>query len=214
MKRFKLYIALCMQCVIVAKGGLQVMADTESMDYAYVAGGCFWCLEPPYESQEGVYEVVSGFSGGEIPDPRYEDVARGNTRYLEVVRIGFDASKISYAQILDIFWRQIDPTDDSGQFVDRGHQYSTAIFYTSEEQKKIAEDSKRNLEESGWFSRPIVTVIRPFTTFYPADDYHQDYYKKSAFRYKYYRSRSGRDQFRIAVWGDEADQTDPIEKKQ
>tara|TARA_B100001248_G_scaffold262427_1_gene258359 strand:- start:15319 stop:15903 length:585 start_codon:yes stop_codon:yes gene_type:complete len=168
---------------------------------AVFAGGCFWCMEPPYEEQKGVKSVISGFMGGDKENPPYKLVASGKTKHLEVVQITYDSDQISYNQLLDIFWRQIDPTDAGGQFVDRGEQYSTAIFYIDDQQKQAAEASKKKMQQSGRFSKSIVTKIRPAKTFYPADEYHQDYYKKNPVRYKFYRYRSGRDQYLKKIWG-------------
>ncbi len=171
---------------------------------ATLAGGCFWCMESDFEKYESIVEVISGYSGGHKKNPSYKEVSKGVTGHIETVQVVYDANKISYAQILDIFWRKIDPTDKGGQFVDRGHQYSSAIFYHNEEQKKIALQSKKELQTKGPFKDKIVTDIRPFKTFYKAEEYHQNYYKKtivSAAKYKYYRYASGRDQFLKKIWG-------------
>ncbi|MCF8084742.1 MAG: peptide-methionine (R)-S-oxide reductase MsrB [Deltaproteobacteria bacterium] len=168
---------------------------------ATFAGGCFWCVEADFEKVEGVKEVVSGYTGGDKADPNYEEVSAGNTGHLEAVQVIYDPQKVSYETLLDIFWRHVDPTDPGGQFVDRGSQYRTAIFYHNEEQKRVAEKSKAELELSGPFSKPIVTEILPLTEFYRAEDYHQDYYENHALRYKLYRWKSGRDQFLKEAWG-------------
>lgn len=167
---------------------------------ATFAGGCFWCLEPPFEQLDGVIEVIAGYTGGHVPNPTYEQVCAGGTGHLEAVQITYDPSRIGYRQLLEVFWRNIDPTDGGGQFVDRGEQYGTAVFYHDEEQKRLAEESRKNLEASGRFSRPVVTRILPAREFYSAEEYHQDYYKKSAFRYKLYRAGSGRDAFIEKTW--------------
>jgi len=169
---------------------------------ATFAGGCFWCVEADFEKVHGVVEVISGYTGGHKENPAYEEVSDGGTGHVEAVQVIYDPEKVSYAQLLDVFWRHIDPTDSGGQFVDRGSQYRSVIFYHNEEQKRLAEESKKNLESSGSFNKPIVTEIVPFTKFYKAEDYHQDYYKTHSIRYKYYRFRSGRDQFLKSVWGD------------
>lgn len=170
---------------------------------ATFAGGCFWCVEADFEKIPGVVEVVSGYAGGQEPRPTYEDVSAGKTGHLESVRVTFDPQVVSYEQLLDAFWRHIDPTDDGGQFVDRGRQYRSAIFYHDETQKRLAEESKARLTASGRFaSKPVVTEIRPLETFHPAEPYHQDYYKEHPFRYKFYRFNSGRDQFLDRVWSD------------
>ncbi len=177
--------------------------DIENAEIATLAGGCFWCVESDLEKAEGVIEVVSGYTGGHKLDPEYKEVSSGTTGHLEAVQVFYDPEKISYKEILDIFWRHIDPTDSGGQFVDRGNQYRSAIFYHNEEQKRIAEESRKDLEKSGVFKKPVVTEIRKLERFYNAEDYHQDYYKKNPIRYKYYRWNSGRDQFLKKVWKDE-----------
>lgn len=172
---------------------------------ATFAGGCFWCMEPPFDGVDGVYEVYSGYTGGEVEYPAYEDVASGNTDHVEAVQIRFDPEQITYDDLLEIFWRQINPTDADGQFVDRGFQYSTAIFYHDEEQKQSAESSKKALDESGRFDEPIVTPVNEAVAFYKAEDYHQNFYQENPMRYQMYRSASGRDNFLDDVWGDERD---------
>ena len=185
--------------------GDKVMSDggNKGLEYATFAGGCFWCMEHPFESLDGVTEVLSGYGGGKSKNPTYAEVSSGRSGHLEVVRITFDPGKVSYKELLDVFWRQIDPTDGGGQFVDRGSQYESAIFYESEEQREVAEASRKALAESGRFSKPIVTEIIKATEFYPAEDYHQDYYKENPVRYNIYRFGSGRDRFLDAVWGSE-----------
>jgi peptide methionine sulfoxide reductase msrA/msrB len=167
---------------------------------ATFAGGCFWCMEPAFTKQPGVINVVSGYTGGHTQNPSYKEVSSGKTGHVEAIQITFDSNKISFKTLLDIFWRQIDPTDSGGQFVDRGTSYISVIFYHNPEQKKIAEASKAQLSKSGRFKKPIITKILPATTFYPAEDYHQDYYKKNPIRYKFYRYNSGRDQFLKKAW--------------
>ncbi|MEN8141649.1 MAG: peptide-methionine (S)-S-oxide reductase MsrA [Thermodesulfobacteriota bacterium] len=167
---------------------------------ATFAGGCFWCMEKPFERLKGVTAVVSGYIGGTLENPTYEQVSAGASGHLEAVQITYDPALVSYEQLLEIFWRQIDPTDGAGQFVDRGSQYRSAIFVHDDEQRQQAEKSRAALAESGRFPGKIVTEILAATTFYPAEEYHQDYYKKSPLRYKYYRYRSGRDQFLAKVW--------------
>ncbi len=169
------------------------------METATFAGGCFWCMEPPFEKLDGVAAVVSGYTGGTGADPTYDDYAQKG--HVEAVQVTYDPTQITYAQLLQVFWRQIDPTDAGGQFVDRGPQYRSAIFYHDEEQKRLAEESKEELAASGRFDKPIVTEILPASKFYPAEDYHQDYYEHHSIRYKFYRSRSGRDAFLDKVWG-------------
>ena len=170
---------------------------------ATFAGGCFWCVEADFEKVEGVIEVISGYTGGQRANPTYQEVAAGSTEHAEAVQVIYDPQKVSYSQLLDVFWRHVDPTDPGGQFVDRGSQYRTGIFYHDEEQKRLAHESKAAMDKSGRFSRPIATEITMLTTFYRAEAYHQDYYKKNGIRYKLYRSGSGRDTFLKKTWGDE-----------
>jgi peptide methionine sulfoxide reductase msrA/msrB len=177
---------------------------TEHLEKATFAGGCFWCMTPPFEKLDGVKEVISGYTGGHTVNPTYEDVTSETTGHLESVEVIYDPAKISYAKLLDVFWRQINPTDAGGQFVDRGPSYKTAIFYHNEEQRLLADESKKKLEESGRFDKPIVTEIRPAGAFYPAEKYHQDYWKKNPVRYKFYRYNSGRDQYLEKIWGKDA----------
>lgn len=167
---------------------------------ATFAGGCFWCMEPPFEVLEGVRQVTAGYAGGEKENPTYQEVTSGNTGHYEAVQILYEPEKISYQQLLEVFWRQIDPTDAGGQFADRGSQYRTAIFYHDQAQKELAENSRLQLEKSGRFDKPIVTQILPYTTFYAAEDYHQDYYKKNTDRYKDYKYGSGRQGFIDNIW--------------
>ncbi|HSV96018.1 MAG TPA: peptide-methionine (R)-S-oxide reductase MsrB [Spirochaetota bacterium] len=176
------------------------IASRQNEETAIFAGGCFWCMVSPFEQMEGVKEVVSGYTGGELENPTYEDVTSGKSGHLEAVQIRFNPSKITYEKLLEIFWRQIDPTDSAGQFIDRGAQYRTAIFYHDAEQKRVAEKSRDELARSKRFGKPIVTEILPSIRFYPAEDYHQDYHKKNARRYKYYRHFSGRDLFIRSAW--------------
>lgn len=172
----------------------------DSSDKAIFAGGCFWCMEHPFEDIDGVSSVVSGYTGGETKDPTYKEVSSGTTGHMEAVLITYDPERVSYTELLEVFWMQIDPTDDGGQFVDRGPQYGTAIFYNSEEQKRLAEESKHKLGESGRFTKPLVTPIIEAGLFYVAEEYHQDYYRLRPLRYKIYRSGSGRDSFLRKVW--------------
>jgi peptide methionine sulfoxide reductase msrA/msrB len=172
------------------------------LDTATFAGGCFWCMQEVFEELDGVKSVVSGYSGGNVKNPTYEEVSSGTTGHRESVQITFDPEIISYSELVDIFWRQIDPTDAGGSFVDRGSQYRSAILYRDESQKEIAEASKAELAQSGIFDRPVVTDILPLKNFYPAEEYHQDFCRKNPVRYYSYRSASGRDQFIKAVWGD------------
>ena len=167
---------------------------------ATFAGGCFWCMEPPFEKRDGVAEVISGYTGGQGANPTYEEVSAGGTGHLEAIQVHYDPSRVRYEELLEIFWQNVDPTDPGGQFVDRGLQYRTAIFYHDETQRRLAEASKKGLSESGRFEKPVVTEILPLKGFFPAEDYHQDYYKRNPIRYKFYRYRSGRDQFLEKKW--------------
>jgi len=180
----------------------QVSMREEGQEKATFAGGCFWCMESPFEKLEGVKVVISGYTGGDKEDPTYKEVSTGGTGHVEAVQIIYDPSKITYAELLDIFWKQIDPTDLNGQFVDRGQPYRTAIFYHSDEQKNLAEKSKEELEKSGRYDKPIFTQIIKASKFYRAEEFHQDYYKKNPLRYKYYRYNSGRDRYLKKIWGD------------
>ncbi|MYL21266.1 peptide-methionine (S)-S-oxide reductase MsrA [Halobacillus litoralis] len=175
----------------------------EGYETATLAGGCFWCMEPPFEKLKGVHSVVSGYTGGDVENPTYEEVSSGGTGHIESVQVYFDPEVISYEQILDVFWKQINPTDDEGQFVDRGYQYTTAVFYHNEQQKQTAEQSRRELGQSGRFDQDIVTPVVEAETFYRAEEYHQDYYKKNKLRYDYYRGNSGRDQYLEDTWGED-----------
>ena len=178
--------------------------ESKNLKTATFAGGCFWCMESDFEKVSGVVEAVSGYTGGQKQNPTYEEVSAGGTGHAEAVQVTYDPAKITYKELLDVFWRHVDPTDAGGQFVDRGSQYRTAIFYHDEEQKRIAEDSREQMEKSSRFSAPIVTEIVPLTEFYPAEDYHQDYYRHNPLRYRFYRLGSGRDQFLKSTWGAEA----------
>lgn len=185
--------------LLLAFGG-QLAAQDEAK--ATFAGGCFWCMEPPYDELDGVISTVSGYSGGHVEDPTYQQVVSGNTGHLEVMQVTYDPSVITYEQLLDVFWVNIDPVDGGGQFCDRGEQYTTAIFYHSEEQRRLAEAGREEIAESNDFGmRRIQTEIRPLEEFYPAEEYHQDYYRKNPLRYKLYRTGCGRDQRLNELWG-------------
>ncbi|CAM4049885.1 peptide-methionine (S)-S-oxide reductase MsrA [Cohnella lubricantis] len=185
------------------------MNDNSAPDKRYeeatFAGGCFWCMVTPFEEMPGIIRVVSGYTGGHVKSPTYEEVCSETTGHAEAVQITFDPELMPYEKLLDIFWQQIDPTDPGGQFYDRGSSYRTAIFYANEEQREKAERSKQELAESGRFDRPIVTVIEPLAEFYPAEDYHQDYHKKNPLRYRMYRKGSGRDEFISRHWNTSKD---------
>jgi peptide-methionine (S)-S-oxide reductase len=171
------------------------------VETATFAGGCFWCMAPVFDRLPGVVSVTVGYTGGRKKNPTYEEVSAGGTGHAESVQIVYDPSKIIYARLLDVFWRNIDPTVKDRQFCDVGNQYRSSIFYHDEEQKKLAEGSKKELEESKRFSGPIYTEIAPASQFYPAEEYHQQYYKKNPVRYKFYRWNCGRDARLKELWG-------------
>jgi peptide-methionine (S)-S-oxide reductase len=187
--------------LVVNSGG---QAATK-LEKATFAGGCFWCMVPPFEGLDGVVSVTSGYTGGQKKNPAYEEVSWGTTGHAESVQIVYDPAKIAYDKLLDVFWHNIDPTVKDRQFCDEGTQYRTAIFYHTEEQKKLAEDSKKAIEQSKVLRGPVYTQIVPASQFYKAEDYHQDYYKKNPARYKFYRWNCGRDQRLQEIWGDKAD---------
>jgi peptide methionine sulfoxide reductase msrA/msrB len=202
MKNLNIYLESIFGIVIFLVPLLHVSISaaqgTSNLKKAVFAGGCFWCMEKPFEELEGVISVTSGYTGGFMENPTYDNYASGG--HLEAVEILYDPTKITYNQLLDVFWRQIDPTDPDGQFVDRGKEYSTAIYYFDAEQKRLAEASKRYLEKNRVFDKPIVTPIICASTFYKAEEYHQDYYKKNPVRYTFYRNDSGRDRFLKKTW--------------
>lgn len=195
MKKFLVMIAVMLGLVI---NGRFVMA--EEYKTAIFAGGCFWCMEKPFEEMEGVIAAVSGYTGGEEENPSYQEVSSGRTGHTEAVEITYDPTKISYEELLDRFWMTFDPTDKEGQFADRGAHYRPGIFYQTEEEKKLAEASKKALQESGRFDEKIVTPIEQAGAFYPAEEYHQDYYKKNSFHYQAYSIGSGRKGFIEKHW--------------
>ena len=184
---------------IHSKGVIDTMTE-KGLEKAIFAGGCFWCMVEPFDERPGIVRVVSGYTGGHKPNPTYEEVCSETTGHREAVEITFEPSVFPYKNLVDIFWQQIDPTDPGGQFNDRGESYKTAIYYTNEEQKQIAEQSKQELEASRKFKNPIVTDILPAKTFYPAEESHQHYYKKQAFHYQLYKKGSGRADFIKKHW--------------
>ncbi len=171
---------------------------------ATFAGGCFWCMEPPFDKLTGVISTTSGYTGGRDANPKYEEVSSGGTGHYEAVQIVYDPTKVSYPKLLEVFWHNVDPLDAAGQFCDRGEQYRTAIFAHGPEQRAAAEKSKRELEAAKRLPQPIVTPILDATTFYAAEDYHQDYYEKNPIRYKFYRTGCRRDARLEQVWGEDA----------
>lgn len=170
------------------------------MEKATFAGGCFWCMVTPFEELPGIHGIVSGYTGGSVTNPTYEEVKKGTTGHYEVVQITFDPALFPYERLLELYWTQIDPTDPDGQFHDRGSQYRTAIFYHNERQQELALQSKKKVADSGRFDKPIVTEILPAETFYPAEEYHQDYHKKNQKHYKEDREKSGRDEYISEHW--------------
>jgi peptide methionine sulfoxide reductase msrA/msrB len=194
--------------IIIALIGGAVMSEKNQknekavLQKATFAGGCFWCMEDAFKRVNGVVDAVSGYTGGNKDKPTYEEVSSGTTGYYEAVQITFDPSKVSYERLLDLLWRQIDPTDQGGQFADRGSQYRTAIFYHNEEQKAIAEKSKEKLGRSGKFDKPIATKIIPFTKFFKSEDYHQGYSQKQPLAFKLYKKGSGREDYIKKTWTD------------
>ena len=187
-------------------GRMETVMHEESgnLEIATFAGGCFWCIESDFEKVDGVTKVISGYTGGQLANPAYQQVCSGTSGHLEAVQVFFDPQVLDYSELLKIFWRNVDPTDPEGQFIDRGFQYSTAVFYHNERQKKLAEESKRELAASGRFDRPVVTPILSVSEFYAAEDYHQDFYKNYPTQYRMYRGDSGRDEFIERAWADES----------
>jgi len=179
-------------------------AAVQGTEKATFAGGCFWCMEAPFDKLPGVISVTSGYTGGHLKDPSYEQVSAGGTGHAESVQIVYDPRKISYEELLDVFWHNIDPTVIDSQFCEVGNQYRSAIFYHTDAQKMLAEQSKTALQKTKPFKEDIVTEITRATEFYPAEEYHQHYYKKNPLRYKFYRSRCGRDNRLKELWGEKA----------
>ena len=200
MKTLKVFILL----LFVSCSSIEsVRIMNNNYEKAYFAGGCFWCMEPPFEALEGVIEATSGYMGGTVENPTYEEVTTGETGHAEVVEILFDPEIVSYEELLEVFWRNIDPTALNYQFADVGSQYRTEIFTVGDEQSKLAEQSKVDLENSGKFDKPIVTAISVAPEFYIAEDYHQDFYKKQSMRYQMYSKASGRKSFLEDTWGED-----------
>jgi peptide-methionine (S)-S-oxide reductase len=191
--------------ILVALSSLTAGADGRpaalQQETAIFAGGCFWCMQPPFDTLKGVISTTVGYTGGRTKNPTYEEVSAGGTGHAESIRIVYDPAKISYAKLLEVFWRNVDPTDGTGQFCDRGNQYRSAIFYLNETHRKLALESKQALEKSKAFKEPIVTEIIQAGPFYPAEEYHQEYYRKNPLRYKFYRLNCGRDRRLKELWG-------------
>lgn len=201
------WIVLC--CLMVGAGGVAMSEDAVNnagsggmpVETAMFAGGCFWCMQPPYDTLPGVVKTTVGYTGGTKPHPTYEEVCTGTTGHAEAVQIEYDPAKISYEQLLGVFWRNIDPISINRQFADEGSQYRTAIFYHNDAQRRLAETSKAQLQRSGKFRGPIATEIVPASTFYPAEAHHQQYYQQCPLQYQRYRSGSGRDGYLHKTWG-------------
>jgi peptide-methionine (S)-S-oxide reductase len=199
--------ALALAAALAAPGaaGAQGAPAAPPVAKATFAGGCFWCMEPPYDKLPGVTSTTSGYMGGAKRNPTYEEVSTGRTGHTEVVQVVYDPAKVSYEKLLEVFWRNIDPTVRDRQFCDVGSQYRTAIFYHTDEQRRLAEASKAAVEKSKPFKEPIVTPIAAAGDFWPAEEYHQDFYKKNPARYKYYRTGCGRDARLMQLWGKPGD---------
>ena len=195
MRRFIALLALAFAAALTTPAA----AQTPQTASVTLAGGCFWCMEPPYDKTDGVISTTSGYSGGKTVKPTYEQVSAGSTGHLEVVKVEYDPAKVSFEKLLDVFWRNIDPLDADGQFCDKGSQYRSAIFFGNEKEKELAEMSKKQIADK--LGQAVATDILPATEFYPAEDYHQDYYEKNPLKYKFYRYGCGRDARLETVWG-------------
>jgi peptide-methionine (S)-S-oxide reductase len=206
--KFRVAVVLLSLVGLVAGGSPMAAADRgdggHGLEKATFAGGCFWCMEAPFDKLDGVVSVTSGYTGGHTKNPTYEEVSAGSTGHAESVQIVYDPAKIGYEKLLDIFWHNIDPTTPNRQFCDAGSQYRSVIFYHNEAQKKLAEASKHALEKAKPFRQPIVTEIVPASEFYPAEEYHQHFYKKNPIRYHFYRQGCGRDKRLMELWGNAA----------
>ncbi len=201
------FLAVLFSLIMILPASAQnrsnTVTDTNNLAKATFAGGCFWCMEHPFdELNGGVVSTISGYCGGHKENPTYQEVTTGTTGHTEAMQVTYDPNVVSYEELLDVFWRNINPVDADGQFVDRGSQYRPGIFYHNDEQKKLAEESREKLAKSGKFQSPIRTEITALDKFYPAEEYHQDYYQKNPVRYQFYRYNSGRDQFLKKYWGD------------
>jgi peptide-methionine (S)-S-oxide reductase len=203
--KVRIIFSLLFVCSMLwAASGFAGQAGSGRLEKTTFAGGCFWCMEAPFDKLDGVVSVTSGYTGGQKKNPSYEEVSVGGTGHAESVEIVYDPAKIGFPKLLDVFWHNIDPTVRDRQFCDAGHQYRSAIFYHGAEQKRLAEESKRTLERVKPFREPIVTEIVAAGTFYPAEEYHQHYYKKNPLRYAYYRKGCGRDKRLKELWGSAA----------
>lgn len=200
-RRLTLLIINLAICVTLIAWSSSSALSASTTAKAYFAGGCFWCMEEAFEQVEGVLSVASGYMGGTVANPTYEQVSAGRTGHAEAVEVIYDPAKVSYQQLLEAFWRNIDPVTPNAQFCDHGSQYRSAVFYTTEEEQRLAEASKTAIEQAKRFPAPIVTELVPASSFYQAEDYHQDYYKKNPLRYKYYKYGCGRAQRLESLWG-------------
>ena len=194
-------LALAAFAALAAAATAQDKPAAAGLEKATFAGGCFWCMEPPYDVLPGVVSTTSGYIGGQKKNPTYEEVSAGITGHTEAVQVVYDPKKVSYEKLVEVFWRNIDPTVKDRQFCDTGTQYRTAVFYHTPEQKRIAEEAKAKLEKSKPFKAAIVTPVQAAGDFWPAEEYHQDYYKKNPVRYKFYRTSCGRDARLEELWG-------------
>jgi peptide-methionine (S)-S-oxide reductase len=194
------FMALLLEGIIIVPQG-SLAAGESQYAKATFAGGCFWCMEEVYEKVQGVVSVISGYTGGPLANPTYEQVSAGGTGHTESVEVTYDPTKVTYQHLLDVFWHNVDPTTPNAQFCDHGSQYRTAIFYHDETQKRLVDESKQAVESSKSFPQPIVTEIVPTSIFYSAEDYHQDFYKKNPVRYKFYKWNCGRSQRLEQLWG-------------
>ncbi len=195
-------VVAVLACCITASATAAENKDPRPSETAVFAGGCFWCVEAAFEKLKGVKDVISGYTGGQTEQPSYKQVSKGATGHYEAVQVVYDPRQVSYEQLLETFWRNIDPYDDTGQFCDKGEQYRAAIFFNGAQQQKAANASKHALEQPGVLAEPVVTQILPAQQFWPAEDYHQDYYKKNPLRYRYYRTACGRDRRLKNVWSE------------
>ncbi len=195
---------LCMMGLTITLAIAGTVMAATNLEKATFAGGCFWCMEHPFDVIPGVVSVTSGYTGGQKKNPTYEEVSAGETGHAESVQVVYDPAKVTYEKLLNVFWHNIDPTSKDRQFCDSGHQYRSAIFYYNEEQHRLALQSKTILEKNKTFKEPVLTEIVPATEFYPAEEYHQHYYKKNPIRYKFYRTTCGRDKRLKELWGSEA----------
>ncbi len=207
-KRWLVIILLGCSCLwgcgnppIEAQVNPVVPMNAENLAQAIFAGGCFWCMEKPFDQLEGVISTTSGYTGGQKANPTYKEVSSGGTGHAEAVQVVYDPERVSYKKLLEVFWQNVDPLDAGGQFCDRGSQYRTGIFYDTDEQRRLAEQSKQELANSGKLKKPVVTEIVALQAFYPAEDYHQDYYRKNPLQYKFYRTSCGRDRRLSELWG-------------